>query len=91
MAPALFDPELGDRLRPTWSTAARSSYWGPPVVAGDEITTEVEVEDVGERGGAAVLRVRDALDQPATASSVCTGTWTNVVRGASRSGRCSPS
>ena len=38
--------------------------WGPPVVAGDEIATEVEVKDVAERGGLALLRVREPLDQP---------------------------
>ena len=56
---------------PTWaSTSPRMVHggqefvWGPPVVAGDEIATEVEVKDIAERGGLALLRVREPLDEP---------------------------
>ena len=52
MAPAIFDPEVGiDFARMVHG--GQEFRWGPPVVAGDEITTEVEVKDVGERGGMA--------------------------------------
>ena len=48
MAPALFDPEVGiDFSRMVHG--GQEFVWGPPVVAGDEIATEVEVKDVSER------------------------------------------
>ena len=50
MAPAIFDPEVGmDFARMVHGS--QEFRWGPLVVAGDEISTEVEVADISERGG----------------------------------------
>jgi acyl dehydratase len=54
--------------------------WGPLVVAGDEITTETEVKDVSERGGMAFY-VFETRSTNQRGELVCTGTWTNAVRG----------
>ena len=66
---------------PTWSTAGQEFVWGPLVVAGDEITTETEVKDVSERGGMAFY-VFETRSTNQRGEPVCTGTWTNTVRGA---------
>jgi acyl dehydratase len=78
MGPALFDPEVGiDFSRMVHG--GQEFVWGPPIVAGDEIATEVEVKDVSERGGLEfyVFESRSTNQDGAT---VCTGTWTNIVR-----------
>ena len=78
MAPALFDPEVGiDFSRMVHG--GQEFVWGPPVVAGDEIATEVEVKDVSERGGLTffVFRTTSANQHGATVSE---GRWTNIVR-----------
>ena len=54
--------------------------WGPLVVAGDEIATEVEVTDVSERGGMAFY-VFESRSENQHGERVCTGTWTCIVRG----------
>jgi acyl dehydratase len=53
--------------------------WGQPVVAGDEIDTEVEVKDVAERGGLEFF-VFESRSTNQDGETVCTGTWTNIVR-----------
>jgi acyl dehydratase len=78
MVPALFDPEVGiDFARMVHG--GQEFVWDAPVVAGDEITTEVEVKDVSERGGLEfyVFESRSTNQDGAT---VCTGKWTNIVR-----------
>ena len=78
LAAALFDPEVGiDFARMVHS--GQEFVWGPPVVAGDEITTELEVKEIAERGGLGffVFKSRSSNQDGET---VCTGTWTNVVR-----------
>ena len=47
--------------------------------AGDEIATEVEVKDVAERGGLAFF-VFESRSTNQGGETVCTGTWTNIVR-----------
>ena len=64
---------------PAWSTAARSSSGDRPVVAGDEIATEVEVKDIAERGGLQFF-VFESRSTNQDGETVCTGTWTNIVR-----------
>ena len=50
IGPAILDPEIGiDYSRMVHG--GQELTWGPLVVAGDEITTEVEVADISERGG----------------------------------------
>ena len=78
MAPALFDPEVGiDFARMVHG--GQQFVWGPPVVAGDEIATEVEVKDVAERGGLQFY-VFESRSTNQDGETVCTGTWTNIVR-----------
>jgi acyl dehydratase len=78
LAPALFDPEVGiDFARMVHG--GQEFVWGPPVVAGDEIATEVEVKEVAERGGLAFF-VFESRSTNQDGETVCTGTWTNIVR-----------
>ena len=79
LLPALFDPEIGlDFSRMVHG--AQEFAWGPLVVAGDEITTEAELVSKEERGGMRffVFETRSANQD---GERVCTGTWTNIVRG----------
>jgi acyl dehydratase len=78
MAPALFDPDVGiDFARMVHG--GQEFVWGPPVVAGDEIATEVEVKDIAERGGLQFY-VFESRSTNQDGETVCTGTWTNIVR-----------
>ena len=78
MTPALFDPEVGiDFARMVHG--GQEFVWDAPVVAGDEITTEVEVKDVSERGGLRFF-VFESRSTNQDGAAVCTGTWTNIVR-----------
>jgi acyl dehydratase len=78
MAPALFDPDVGiDFSRMVHG--GQEFVWGPPVVAGDEIATEVEVKDIAERGGLQFY-VFESRSTNQDGDTVCTGTWTNIVR-----------
>ena len=79
VAAAFFDPELGmDFARMVHG--AQEFAWGPLVVAGDEITTEVAVADVSERGGMGFFVFESRSDNQ-DGERVCTGTWTCIVRG----------
>jgi acyl dehydratase len=81
---AFFDPELGmDFARMVHG--AQEFAWGPLVVAGDEITTEVAVVDVSERGGMGFFVFESRSDNQ-DGERVCTGTWTCIVRGADDGG-----
>ena len=78
VAPALFDPDVGiDFAR--MEHGGQEFAWGPPVVAGDEIATEVEVKEVDERGGLEFY-VFESRSTNQDGETVCTGTWTNIVR-----------
>ena len=54
--------------------------WGPLVVAGDEITTTATVKDVTQRGELGFY-VFESVSENQRGEIVCTGTWTNIVRG----------
>jgi acyl dehydratase len=56
--------------------------WGPPVVAGDEISTVTRVKDISERGEM-IFYVFESVSTNQRGETVCTGTWTNIVRAAS--------
>ena len=56
--------------------------WGPVVIAGDEIETTASVKDISERGGM-TFYVFESVSRNQRGEAVCTGTWTNIVRGAS--------
>jgi acyl dehydratase len=76
---AMFDPELGvDFARVVHG--AQEFVWGPLVVAGDEITTAAAVKDISERGGMGFY-VFEAVSDNQRGETVCTGTWTIIVRG----------
>ena len=78
IGPALFDPEVGiDFSRMVHG--GQEFVWDAPVVAGDEITTEVEVKDVSERGGLEFY-VFESRSKNQDGATVCTGKWTNIVR-----------
>jgi len=77
--PGLFDPEVGiDFAR--MLHAAQEFAWGPLVIAGDEITTTARVADISERGGMAFYAF-ETSSRNQGGETVCTGTWTQIVRG----------
>lgn len=79
LGPALFDPAVGlDFARMVHG--GQEFVWGPVVVAGDEITTEVEVKSIEERDGKGFY-VFESRSTNGQGERVCTGTWTNIVRG----------
>jgi acyl dehydratase len=79
IGPVFFDPDVGmDFARMVHG--AQEFAWGPLVVAGDEITTEVEVADISERGGMGFYVFEWRSDNQ-DGERVCTGTWTCIVRG----------
>lgn len=77
--PALFDEEIGidfGRL----VHGGQEFEWGPLVVAGDEITTTASLKDVSERRGNGFF-VFESISVNARGETVCTGLWSNIVRG----------
>jgi len=79
VAPALLDPEVGiDFARMVHG--GQELRWGPLVVAGDEITTTVEVKSIEDRGGMGFF-VFESVSRNDRGDDVCVGTWTNIVRG----------
>ena len=82
MGPAILDPEVGINLM-MMVHGGQEFVWGPPVVAGDEITTTATVKDVYEKDGKGFYVFESASDNQ-RGERVCTGTWTNIVRGFER-------
>ncbi len=77
--PAVVDPEVGiDFARMVHG--GQEFRWGPLVVAGDEIETTVRVESIEERAGLGFFVFASTSTNQA-GETVCTGTWTNIVRG----------
>jgi acyl dehydratase len=77
--PALFDPEVGlDFARMVHG--GQEFRWDELVIAGDEITTTASVRSIEQRGemGFYVFETdsRNQRDEV-----VCSGVWTNIVRG----------
>lgn len=80
LAPALFDPEVGmDFARMVHG--AQEFVWGPLVIAGDEITTVATFTEFRETAGMTFFGFR-TVSQNQRGDTVCTGLWTNIVRGA---------
>jgi acyl dehydratase len=78
VTPALFDPEVGiDFAR--MLHGGQEFRWGPLVIAGDEISTTATVKDLSERGGMRFF-VFESVSENQDGATVCTGTWTNIVR-----------
>ena len=80
VVPAIFDPEVGMNFA-RMVHGGQEFRWGPLVVAGDEITTTTAVTDISERGGMEFY-VFESTSQNQRGETVCTGLWTNIVRGA---------
>ena len=77
--PALFDPEVGlDFARMVHG--GQEFVWDTPVVAGDEVTTTATVRSIEERDGKGFY-VFETRSVNQDGQAVCTGTWTNIVRG----------
>jgi len=80
LTPALFDPEVGIVF--AMMVHGRQEFrWGRVVVAGDEITTVTTVKDIASRGGLGFY-VFETESKGRGGDTVCTGTWTHIVRGA---------
>ena len=76
--PALTDPEIGlDFSRMVHG--AQEFRWAEPVVAGDEITTEAELDEKSERGGLQFF-VFKTTSTNQRGELVSEGRWTNIVR-----------
>jgi acyl dehydratase len=82
VTPALFDPEVGINFA-MMVHGGQEFVWGPLVVAGDEITTTVSVKSIEERAGNGFF-VFESQSVNQDGETVCTGTWTNIVRGVSQ-------
>jgi acyl dehydratase len=80
IGPAIFDPEVGIDFA-MMVHGGQEFVWGPLVVAGDEITTTVSVKSIEERAGNGFY-VFESRSTNQDGETVCTGTWTNIVRGA---------
>ena len=80
VAQGMFDPEVGIDFSRLVHTG-QGFTWGPLVVAGDEIATTVSVKDVSERRGAGFF-VFESVSENQRGETVCSGIWSNVVRGA---------
>jgi acyl dehydratase len=76
--PALFDPEVGINFA-MMVHGAQEFEWGPVVVAGDEITTTASLKDISERAEMTFF-VFESVSENQRGETVCTGTWTNIVR-----------
>jgi acyl dehydratase len=79
IGPAILDPEVGMNFA-TMVHGGQDFAWGPVVVAGDEVTTVATVKDISERGGMGFY-VFQSTSTNQRGETVCTATWTNIVRG----------
>ena len=77
--PALFDEEVGIDFA-QMVHGGQEFEWGPLVVAGDEITTTLSIDDISERAGNGFY-VFGTQSVNQDGEEVCVGTWTNIVRG----------
>jgi acyl dehydratase len=79
VGPAIFDPDVGINFA-MMVHGSQEFVWGPLVIAGDEITTVNTVKDIADRGGMGFY-VFESVSTNQDGQTVCTGTWTNIVRG----------
>jgi len=80
LIPALFDPELGINFA-MLVHGGQEFRWGPLVIAGDEVSTVLSVKEIFERPGM-TFYVLESESKNQRGETVCTGIWTNIVRGA---------
>jgi len=78
LGPAILDPDVGINFA-TMVHGGQEFVWGPPVVAGDEITTEASLEEQSERGGLQFY-VFKSVSTNQRGELVSEGLWTNIVR-----------
>ena len=79
VGPAVLDPDVGINLM-MMVHGAQEFVWGTPVVAGDEITTNASVKEIYEKDGKGFY-IFETVSTNQSGETVCTGTWTNIVRG----------
>jgi acyl dehydratase len=79
VGPPIFDPEIELNFA-MMVHGGQEFVWGPPVVAGDEITTTAAVKDISESDGRGCY-VFESISTNQRGEQVCRGTWTNIVRG----------
>jgi acyl dehydratase len=80
IATALFDPELAIDFS-MLVHGGQEFRWGELVLSGDEISTVLTVKDISARAGLAFY-VFETISENQRGELVCTGTWTQIVRGA---------
>ena len=79
VGPPIFDPDVELNFA-LMVHGGQEFVWGPPVVAGDEITTTASVQDISERDGRGYYVFKtESVNQDG--ETVCVATWTNIVRG----------
>jgi len=81
LSAGLFDPELAIDFSMLVHSGQEFRWPGPVVVAGDEITTVLAVRSISERAGLGFY-VFESESVNQRGELVCTGVWTNAVRGA---------
>jgi acyl dehydratase len=79
VGPPIFDPEIELNFA-MMVHGGQEFVWGPPVVAGDEISTTASVKDISEKDGRGSY-VFESVSVNQRGEEVCRGTWTNIVRG----------
>jgi acyl dehydratase len=80
VGPPIFDPEIELNFA-MMVHGGQEFVWGPPVVAGDEITTTASIKDISEDDDARAYYVFESISTNQRGEQVCRGTWTNIVRG----------
>ena len=79
LGPAIFDPDIEINFA-MMVHGGQEFEWGPPVVAGDEITTTVSVKDISEGAGLGYYAF-ESISTNQRGEQVCRGVWTQIVRG----------
>jgi acyl dehydratase len=77
---AVFDPDVAMSFAMEVH-GAQELCWGPLVIAGEEIATRASVKDIYEHDGRGFY-VFQTVSVNQRGETVCTGTWTDIVRSA---------
>ena len=79
MGPAILDPEVGMNFA-AMVHGGQEFEWAEPACSGDEITTTSKCLEIFEKDGKGFY-VFESVSKRQDGETVCTGTWTNIVRG----------
>jgi acyl dehydratase len=79
MGPVIFDPDVAMNFA-LMVHGGQEFRWGPLVVAGDEVGTQVTCKSIEARDGRGYY-VFESVSTNQDGETVCVGTWTNIVRG----------